>query len=124
MSFWDVIWFIFVSFAFIAYLLVLFKIIVDLFRDRHTSGWVKAIWIVCLVIIPLLTSLVYLVARGRGMAERQMSAVSSAREAQGTYIKQVAGSSPTEEIRKAKDLLDSGAITQQEFDALKVKALS
>ncbi|MDN5791270.1 MAG: SHOCT domain-containing protein [Micrococcales bacterium] len=123
MSFWDVIWFIIVSFAFIAYLLVLFNIVVDLFRDRDTSGWVKAIWIVFLVIIPLLTSLVYLIARGRGMAERQMSAVSSAREQQDAYIRQVAATSPAEQIGRAKDLLDSGAITQQEFEALKAKAL-
>ena len=125
MSFWDVVWFIIISFAFIAYLMVLFAIIGDLFRDRDTSGWIKAIWIVLLIVLPLLTSLVYLIARGSGMAERQAVAVKSASEQQDAYIKTVAGSaSPAEQIKHAKDLLDSGAITQDEFAALKAKALA
>jgi len=124
MSFWDVIWFIIVSFAFIAYLMVLFNILIDLFRDKGLSGWAKAIWIVFLIFLPLLTSLVYLIARGGGMAERSASAYQSAKAAQDDYIRSVAGASPTDQIAQAKSLLDSGAITQQEFDALKAKALS
>ncbi|GAA4355882.1 SHOCT domain-containing protein [Angustibacter luteus] len=125
MSFWDVVWFIIISFAFIAYLMVLFAIIGDLFRDRETSGVVKAIWIVLLIVLPLLTSLVYLIARGSGMAERQAAAVKGAVEQQDAYIKSVAGStSPAEQIKHAKDLLDSGAITQDEFASLKAKALA
>ena len=125
MSFWDVVWFIIISFAFIAYLMVLFAIIGDLFRDRDTSGVVKAIWIVLLIVLPLLTSLVYLIARGSGMAERQAAAVKGAVEQQDAYIKSVAGStSPAEQIKHAKDLLDSGAITQDEFASLKAKALA
>jgi hypothetical protein len=126
MSFWDIVWFIIISFAFIAYLMVLFAIISDLFRDRETSGVVKAIWIVLLIVLPLVTSLVYLIARGGSMAQRQAVAVKGAMEQQDAYIKSVAGSgaSPAEQIKHAKDLLDSGAVTQTEFDVLKAKALA
>src|SRR3546814_20191260 len=71
-SFWDFLWLIIISFAFIAYLILLFSIITDLFRDHKTSGWVKAIWIVFLFFIPLLTSLVYLLVRSDGMAPRSL----------------------------------------------------
>ena len=72
MSFWDIVWFIFISFAFMAYLMVMFSIITDLFRDPDASGFVKAVWIVALIFVPFLTALVYLIARGKSMAERQM----------------------------------------------------
>jgi SNF family Na+-dependent transporter len=126
MSFWDIIWFIIVSFAFIAYLMVMFNILTDLFRDKDVSGWVKAIWVICLVIFPFLTALVYLITRGRGMAERQSAAWGSARAAQDEYIKSVAGSSssPADQIAQAQQLLTAGTITQAEFDTLKAKALA
>ena len=125
MSFWDIIWFIIVSFAFVAYLMVLFNILTDLFRDRDVSGWLKAVWVICLIIFPFLTALVYLIARGRGMAERQSAAWGSARAAQDEYIKSVAGSSsPTDQIAQAQQLLTAGTITQAEFDTLKAKALA
>jgi predicted PurR-regulated permease PerM len=125
MSFWDIIWFIIVSFAFIAYLMVLFNIVTDLFRDRGLSGWVKAVWMICLIFFPFITAVVYLVTRGRGMAERQMAVVTDARAAQDAYIRSVAGqSSASNQIAQAKSLLDAGTITQAEFDSLKAKALS
>jgi hypothetical protein len=126
MSFGDVLWFIIISFAFVAYLMVMFTILGDLFRDRETSGFVKAIWVIALIFLPFLTALVYLIARGQGMAERQARQVEEIKTAQDTYIKQVAGagSSPSDQIAQAKALLDSGSITQAEFDALKAKALS
>jgi phospholipase D-like protein/putative oligomerization/nucleic acid binding protein len=124
MSFWDVVWFIFISFAFVAYLMVLFSILSDLFRDRETSGWVKAVWIVALIFLPLLTSLIYLIARGSGMAERSWKSAEAMRQQQDAYIREVAGkSSPVDQIAQARAMLDSGAITQTEFDALKAKAL-
>jgi hypothetical protein len=123
MSLSDVIWAIIVSFAFVAYLMVMFIIISDLFRDRDTSGWVKAVWIVALIFLPLLTSLIYLIARGGGMAERGARQAEAMKQAQDAYIRDVAGSSPADQIEKAKALLDSGAISQQEFDRLKAKAL-
>ncbi|MCU1482079.1 MAG: hypothetical protein JWQ19_2865 [Subtercola sp.] len=121
---WNVIGIFFWSFAFIAYLMALFAIIGDLFRDHKLNGVFKAIWILFLIFVPFLTALVYLIARGRGMAERSQKAAKQAETATNDYIRTVAGSTPTDEIHKAKALLDSGAITQAEFDALKTKALA
>jgi Phospholipase_D-nuclease N-terminal/Short C-terminal domain len=125
MSFWDVVWFIFISFAFVAYLMVLFSILTDLFRDADTSGWAKAVWIVALIFLPLLTSLVYLIARGSGMADRSIRSAQEAKRQQDAYIRDVAAkSTPVDQIAKAQTMLDSGAISQSEFDALKAKALA
>ena len=124
MSFWDILWFIFISFAFIAYLMVLFAIVTDLFRDHTASGWEKAIWIVCLIFFPLITALVYLIAKSRHMTERQLSTAQNMQQQQDAYIKQVAGTSPAEQVAQGKALLDSGAITQEEFEGLKAKALA
>lgn len=124
-SFWDFFWFIISFFLLMAYLVVLFQILTDLFRDRDTSGGIKAVWVFFLIILPLLTSLVYLVTRGKGMAERNIAAMQSAQASQEAYIRSVSGAaSPTDEIHRAKALLDSGAISQAEFDALKAKALA
>jgi predicted PurR-regulated permease PerM len=126
MSFWDVVWFIIISFLFIAYLMVMFSIISDLFRDKGTSGFMKAVWIICLIFLPFVTALVYLIARGQSMGERSMQQAAELRQAQDTYIRDVAGGSatPAEQIAQAKNMLDSGAITQEEFDRLKAKALA
>lgn len=124
MSFWEVLWLIIVSFAFIAYLLLLFYIIGDLFRDDATSGWMKAVWIVFLIFLPILTSLVYLVARGKGMQERSTAQAKQIRDAQAAYIQQTAGTNPSAQIAQAQLLLAEGTITQQEFDQLKAKALA
>lgn len=124
MSFWDIVWFIFISFAFVAYLMVMFSIITDLFRDRETSGFVKAVWIVALIFLPLLTSLVYLIARGGGMAERSARSAEAMRQQQDAYIREVAGkTTPADQIAQAKAMLDAGAISQEEYDTLKAKAL-
>jgi len=124
MSFWDIVWFIFITFVFVAYLMVLFSIIGDIFRDRETSGWVKALWCVALVFLPFITALVYVIARGHSMTERSMRAATEQRQLQDAYIRDVAGrTSPTDQITQAKALLDSGAISQSEYEALKSKAL-
>lgn len=124
-SFWDFIWYTLVIFAFIAYLMILFNIITDLFwRDHKTSGFVKAIWVIFLILFPYLTAFVYLIARGKGMAERAQAAALAAKQASDDYIRQAAGRSPAQEIGDAKALLESGVISQTEFDALKAKALS
>ena len=123
-SFWDYVWYTVVVFAFVAYLIVLFQIIVDLFRDHSVSGWVKAVWVIGLVILPYLTALVYLIARGRGMALRAQQAQAEAKQATDEYIRTVAvGKSPAEQIADAKALLDSGAITPTEYEHLKAQAL-
>ena len=122
---WDFLWHFLIIFAWIAYLLVLFQILTDLFwRDHKTSGWVKAIWVVFLILIPWLTALVYLIFRGQGMAVRARAAAMEAKRETDDYIREVAGRSPAEEIAHAKQLLDSGAISQGEFESLKAKALS
>jgi hypothetical protein len=124
MSFWDVVWFIFISFAFVAYLMVMFSILSDLFRDRETSGIAKAVWVVALIFLPFLTSLVYLIVRGRGMAERGARSAELAKQQQDAYIRQVAGrTTPADQIAQARAMLDAGAISQSEYDTLKEKAL-
>lgn len=125
MSFFEAVWLIIISFAFIAYLMAMFSIITDLFRDKSVSGGMKAVWFVCLIIFPLLTALVYLVVRGAGMAERSVKDMESMRAAQEGYIRDVAGTTtPADQIAQAKQLLDSGALSQEEFEALKAKALA
>jgi hypothetical protein len=98
----------------------------DLFADHALSGWGKAGWALLLVFLPWLGALVYLIARGRSMNERQMARIADAQAGQERYIQQVAAktASPAEQIASAKALLDSGAISQDEFDALKAKALA
>ena len=124
-SFWGLVWYSVVIFAFIAYLFILFNIITDLFwRDHKTSGIVKAVWVAFLIVVPYLTALVYLIARGDGMAARAREAASAAKQHTDDYIKQAAGRSPAQEIADAKGLLETGTITQSEFDSLKAKALS
>jgi hypothetical protein len=124
-STWDFLWHFLIIFAWVAYLLVLFQILTDLFwRDHETSGAVKAIWVVFLFLLPWLTAVVYLIARGQGMAMRAREAAAAAKQQTDDYIRQAAGRSPAEEIGHAKQLLDAGTINQAEYDALKTKALS
>lgn len=119
----DVIWFFLVSFIFIAYLMALFAIIADLFRDEELSGIGKAVWLIFLLFVPLLTALVYLIVRGDGMTKRGVQQAREQQAATDEYIRSVATSSPSEEIAKAKALLDAGTITADEYAALKTKAL-
>ena len=123
-TFFQFIWLVIVSFAFVAYLIILFQIVTDLFRDREQKGWHKAIWIVFLIVFPLITAVVYLIARGSGMATRQAAYVKQAQESTDSYIREVAGRSPAQEIADAKALLDAGSISAEEFEKIKAKALS
>ncbi len=124
-STWDFLWHFLIIFAWIAYLMVLFQILVDLFwRDHSTSGWLKAVWVIFLIVFPWLTALIYLIARGKGMTERAQAAAVAAKQQTDDYIRQAAGRSPAEEIAHAKELLDAGTITQSDFDSLKAKALA
>jgi hypothetical protein len=123
-NFWDLLWLIFSTFVFVAYILVLFQIVIDLFRDHELGGGFKALWIIGLIFVPLLTALVYIVARGRGMAERQRAALQRAKSDTEAYIKGVAGKSPADQIADAKALLDAGTISADEFARLKTKALA
>lgn len=121
-NFWDFFWMFLTIFVFIVYLFAIFAIIGDLFRDHKQSGWAKALWIIFLILVPFLAALIYLIARGGGMAERQQAAAAAAQKQADDYIRGVAGSSPADEIAKAKALLDAGTISQAEFDSIKKKA--
>lgn len=121
---WDAIWWFLTIFVFIAYLMALFSILGDLFRDRKLNGWLKAVWLLFLVFLPFLTALVYLIARGRGMGERAEAQARAVRSETEEYIRSVGGAaSPTEQVAQAKQLLDSGAITAEEYETLKRTAL-
>ncbi len=124
MEFGQFLWSLLIIFFMIMYFMVLFSVILDLFRNREMNGWIKALWIFLLFLIPFLSLLVYIIVYGRGMAERQQAAVLTAQKEQDAYIKQVAGTSPAEQIAQAQQLLTSGAISQEEFDKIKAKALS
>lgn len=124
MLFWETLGWMLWATVFIGYLFALFAIIGDLFRDRGLSGWWKALWVVLLIFLPFLTVLVYLIARGQGMAERSNKAARDAEDATESYIRQVAGKTPTEEIEAAAALRDAGSISAEEFERLKAKALA
>lgn len=126
MSFGEILLWVFSIFLFFAYLMILWTIFSDLFSDDETSGWGKALWIIFLIFLPLVGALVYLIVRGRGMQERKLAQMKEMQQMQDSYIRQVAGSgkSAAEQIAEAKNLLDSGAITQEEFETLKAKAMA
>ncbi len=123
-SVWDVIWTSFIFFCWIAVLVIFFQVVIDIFRSHDLSGWAKTGWLVFIVILPLIGLLVYIGVRGRNMAERaakeQLDRADAIRKAQGI----AAPGTPADEIAKAKEMLDSGAIDQAEFDQLKKKALA
>ncbi len=125
-SFWDVLVWSFWIFIWISAIMIWFRCLFDLFGDSTLSGWGKAGWAILLIFVPWFGALIYLIARGRSMGERQMAAVADAQATQEKYIKSVASASasPADQIASAKALLDSGAITQREFDSMKAKALA
>jgi hypothetical protein len=123
-NFWDLIELIFSTFVFIAYLLILYHIVVDLFRDSELGGGFKALWLIGLVFIPGLTAIAYVIGRGRGMAARQRASLERAKSQTDAYIQGVAGKSPAQQIADAKALLDTGTINTDEFARLKAKALA
>ena len=123
---WDFIVWSFWFFIWISAIMIWFRIIFDMFGDHTLSGWAKAGWALVLIFVPWLGALIYLIARGKSMNQRAVNAAASAQASQERYIQQVAAksASPAEQIASAKALLDSGAITQAEYDGLKGKALA
>jgi hypothetical protein len=113
-------------FLFVIWFWLLVMIFSDLFRDHEMSGWAKALWIILVIVLPFLGILIYLIVRGRGMAERNLKQQQAMKQQMDAQIRAVAGTggSPADQIAQAKSLLDTGAITQAEFEALKAKALS
>ncbi|MGN6125291.1 MAG: SHOCT domain-containing protein [Humibacter sp.] len=114
-------------FLFVAWFMCLFWVFGDIFRSSDLGGVAKTLWVLFVIIVPWLGIFVYLIARGGGMQKRQLAQAAAMQAAQADYIKSVAtssGTSAAEQIASAKSLLDSGTITQAEFDALKAKALA
>ena len=125
-DFWSFFWLLVWSFFFVAYLMMLFHIFTDLFRDQELGGFAKVVWVVALFIFPLLAALVYVIVRGQGMAQRAMEQNRQYMTEQQEYIRNVAGTSSNttvEQLSQAKSLLDNGAISPEEFAAIKAKAL-
>jgi hypothetical protein len=121
--FLDVLWTIVIFFVWVAWLMILFRILGDIFRRHDISGWGKAVWLVFVVVLPFLGVLVYLIANGEEMRKRDVEHAHAARADFDDYVKSVSGGAAAE-IDKAKQLLDSGAITQAEFEAIKTKAIA
>lgn len=122
-TFWSVFLYVFWIFAFVAFLMVLFTVLVDLFRDHQLNGWWKALWVIFLVFFPVLGVLVYLIARGRGMAERNLARQATVPEDDSWGQHPTASATPAADIQQAQTLLDQGVISTGEFDALRAKAL-
>jgi hypothetical protein len=123
--FWSILWFYFLF----LWIMVLFHILGDLFRDHTLSAVTKTLWVLFLVFLPFLAALVYLLTRGKGMAERVAARQQQAQEQFDGYVRSVATTgdataSPAEQIARAKELLDAGTIDRAEFDRLKAKALA
>lgn len=125
----DFLWYLIAFFFFVIYFMMIFTVIGDLFRSPDMSGWIKALWIIVLLFIPLITMLVYVIARGSGMSDRAMAAAQRNQERQVEYANQIVasqggGKSATDQIADAKKLHEAGTITDEEFAALKAKALA
>lgn len=124
MNFMDLIVTFIWAFVFIAYLMILFSIFTDLFSDHSIGGGAKALWVILLIVTWWLGALIYLIVRGGGMAKRQQERVAAAKAQTDAYIKDVAGTSQADELAKASQLKDSGAITAAEYTALKKQILA
>jgi hypothetical protein len=123
--FLDILWGMIIFFTWVVWIWMMIIILSDVFRRRDLSGWGKALWTVFLIVLPFIGALTYLIAQHDGMAERQADAARGQKAEMDDYVRSVAGSGgPAAEIDKAKQLLDTGAINQTEFDALKAKALA
>jgi len=117
--FWTMLWF----FLFVVWIFAVFSVLADIFRSHDMGGWAKALWVLLVIVFPLLGVLIYLIVNHDGMADRNISQMQAQQAKTDEYIRSVSGGSAAE-IEKAKGLLDSGAITQAEFDTIKQKALA
>ena len=121
--FLNILWTMIIFFAWVAWFWILITVFADLFRRHDIGGWGKAAWVVFLIVLPFLGTLIYLIAQHDGMRERSVKQAEAQQAAFDRYVRDAAGGSAAE-IAKAKELLDSGAITQAEFDAIKAKAVA
>ncbi|MGH2902061.1 MAG: SHOCT domain-containing protein [Solirubrobacteraceae bacterium] len=123
--FLEVFWTMLIFFAFVVWIWILFTVIADLFRRHDTSGFAKVLWIIFIIVLPYLGVFVYLIAEHTGMTERAINQQQAAKSQMDQYVQSVAAKTdPAEQIAKAKTLLDSGTITQTEFESIKTKALA
>jgi predicted PurR-regulated permease PerM len=123
--FLDVFWTILIFFVWIAWFMLLFRILADVFSRHDISGGKKTLWIIFVILVPFLGVFVYLIAESNGMNERALASAQASQQQFDSYVRETASSGgAAAEIDKAKQLLDSGTITQAEFDALKAKALA
>jgi hypothetical protein len=123
-TFGDVMWSMLVFFAWIMFFWLLFIVFGDLFSRHDISGWGKAGWTIFAIILPFLGIFVYLIANGKSMGERAAQRAQAQQSQMDDYVRSVGSDSAPDQIAKGKQLLDSGAITQAEFDQLKAKALT
>jgi Short C-terminal domain/Phospholipase_D-nuclease N-terminal len=121
--FLDIFWTMIIFFAWLAYIWIVISVFTDLFRRDDIGGWGKAGWVVFVIVLPFLGVLVYLIAQHDGMRDRSLAQSRSEKQAFDEYVRDAAGG-PATEIAQAKELLDKGAITQEEFDALKAQAMA
>ena len=121
--FLDVLWTMILFFAWLAWIWIAITCFADIFRRHDIGGWHKAVWVVFIIVIPFLGVLVYLIAQHDGMRDRTLAQAKAQQETMDQYVRDTAGG-PAAEIAKAKELLDKGALTQEEYDAIKAKALS
>ncbi len=123
--FLDVLWTMLIFFAWIIWFWLLITVFADVFRRHDTSGFAKVLWIIFVIVLPFLGVFIYLIVNHDGMTQRSMKEAQTQRAQMDDYVRSVAGSGgAAAEIERAKGLLDSGAITQAEFDAIKAKALA
>jgi preprotein translocase subunit YajC len=123
--FLEVLWTMFVFFAFIIWFWILITVFADIFRRHDIGGGAKTLWLIFVIVLPFLGVFVYLISQHDGMNERNMQKMQAQREQMDDYVRSVATTGgAAAEIEKAKGLLDSGAITQSEFDAIKARALA
>jgi Short C-terminal domain/Phospholipase_D-nuclease N-terminal len=122
--FMDVLWSMIIFFFWVIWIWIVITVLIDVFRRHDINGWLKALWVVFVVILPWLGVLIYLIVEHDGMRERSIKQARSQREAFDDYVRDTAGGGSAGEIAKAKELLDSGAINQEEFEKLKAKALA
>jgi len=122
----NIIWTMFVFFLFVFWLMIVFKVIIDIFRRHDASGWAKAFWLIFIIFLPFLGVFIYLVSQGKQMAERDMDQMMAQKKEMDEYVRGVAGSTggAAGEIAQANKLLAEGTITQEEFDQIKAKALA
>ena len=122
--FMDVLWSMIIFFFWVIWIWIVITVLIDIFRRNDIGGWAKAAWVIFVVILPWLGVLIYLIAQHDGMQKRSMDQALAQRRALDEHVRDAAGGGSAAEIAKAKELLDAGAISQAEFDALKAKALA